>query len=70
MVTGPYRALAQDVSFGLDQLVEIALRALSPAVNDTFTGMTCIDWIADSLWKVTGNWQPRMSSAVSQELSG
>ena len=57
-VTGPYRTLVQDVSFGLDQLVEIALRALSPAVNDTFTAMTCIDWIGDSLWKVTGNWQP------------
>lgn len=58
-LTGPYRTLAQDVSFGLDQLVEIALRALSPAVNDTFTAMTCIDWIGDSLWKVTGNWQPQ-----------
>ncbi len=58
-VTGPHRTLAQDVSFGLDQLVEIALRALSPAVNDTFTAMTCIDWIGDSLSKVTGNWQPR-----------
>jgi uncharacterized membrane protein len=58
-VTGPYRTLAQDVSFGLDQLVEIALRALSPAVNDTFTAMTCIDWIGDSLIKVTGNWQPK-----------
>jgi uncharacterized membrane protein len=28
-VTGPYRTLAQDVSFGVDQLVEIAIRALS-----------------------------------------
>ncbi len=58
-VTGPYRTLAQDVSFGLDQLVEIGLRALSPAVNDTFTAMTCVDWIGDSLYKVTGNWQPK-----------
>jgi uncharacterized membrane protein len=58
-LTGPYRTLTQDVSFGLDQLVEIALRALSPAVNDTFTAITCIDWIGDSLYKVTGNWQPR-----------
>jgi len=57
-VTGPYRTLVQDVSFGLDQLVEIALRALSPAVNDTFTAMTCIDWIGDSLCKVTGSWRP------------
>ena len=57
-VTGPYRTLAQDVSFGIDQLVEIALRALSPAVNDTFTALTCIDWIGDSLCKVTGRWHP------------
>ncbi len=58
-VTGPYRTLVQDVSFGLDQLVEIALRALSAAVNDTFTAMTCIDWIGDSLYKVTGAWSPQ-----------
>ncbi len=57
-VTGPYRTLAQDVSFGIDQLVEIAIRALSPAVNDTFTALTCIDWIGDSLCKVTGRWHP------------
>ncbi len=57
-ITGPYRTLAQDVSFGVDQLVEICIRALSPAVNDTFTALTCIDWIGDSLCKVTGRWQP------------
>lgn len=57
-VTGPYRTLAQDVSFGVDQLVEICIRALSPAVNDTFTALTCIDWIGDSLCEVTGRWQP------------
>ncbi len=57
-VTGPYRTLAQDVSFGIDQLVEICIRALSAAVNDTFTALTCIDWIGDSLCKVTGKWQP------------
>src|ERR1700678_1414276 len=58
-VTGPYRTLAQDVSFGLDQLVEIALRALSPAVNDTFTAMTCIDWIADCLCRISSTWRPQ-----------
>jgi uncharacterized membrane protein len=57
-VTGPYRTLAQDVSFGVDQLVEICIRALSSAINDTFTALTCIDWIGDSLCKVTGRWQP------------
>jgi len=66
-VTGPYRTLAQDVSFGVDQLVEICIRALSPAVNDTFTALTCIDWIGDSLCKVTGRWQP---TRVYRDASG
>ena len=44
-VTGPYRTLTQDLAFAVDQLVEIAIRALSPAVNDTFTALTCIDWL-------------------------
>ncbi len=57
-VTGAYRTLPQDISFGFDQLVEIALRALSPAVNDTFTGMTCVDWIADCLVRLSTTWHP------------
>jgi uncharacterized membrane protein len=56
--TGPYRTLTQDVSFGIDQLVEIAIRALSPAVNDTFTAMTCVDWLGDNLCKIVRNWHP------------
>ncbi|HEY6274974.1 MAG TPA: DUF2254 domain-containing protein [Streptosporangiaceae bacterium] len=57
-ITGPYRTLTQDVSFGIDQLVEIAIRALSPAVNDTFTAMTCIDWLGDNLCKIVRRWHP------------
>jgi uncharacterized membrane protein len=57
-ITGPYRTLAQDISFGIDQLVEIAIRALSPAVNDTFTTLTCIDWLGDGLCKITASWHP------------
>jgi len=58
-VTGPYRTLTQDISFGFDQLVEIALRALSPAVNDTFTALTCIDWIGDCLCRISTTWHPQ-----------
>jgi uncharacterized membrane protein len=57
-ITGPYRTLTQDVSFGIDQLVEIAIRALSPAVNDTFTAMTCVDWLGDNLCKIVKRWHP------------
>jgi uncharacterized membrane protein len=49
----PHRTLTQDSVFPIDQLVEIAIRALSPAVNDTFTALTCIDWLSDGLCKVT-----------------
>jgi uncharacterized membrane protein len=58
LLTGPHRTLAQDLSFAIDQLVEIAIRALSPAVNDTFTALTCIDWLADGLCKVCARWNP------------
>ena len=53
-VTGPHRTLMQDPVFAIDQLVEIAIRALSPAVNDTFTAITCIDWLSAGLSRVSG----------------
>jgi uncharacterized membrane protein len=48
-VAGPHRTLYQDPVFAVDQLVEIAIRALSAAVNDTFTALTCIDWLTAGL---------------------
>jgi len=56
--TGPHRTLTQDLSFAVDQLVEIAIRALSPAVNDTFTALACIDWLGDGLGKIVASWRP------------
>jgi uncharacterized membrane protein len=58
-ITGPLRTLSQDIAFGIDQLVEIAIRALSPAVNDTFTALTCIDWLGDGLCKIAVGWYPQ-----------
>jgi uncharacterized membrane protein len=59
-ITGPLRTLSQDIAFGIDQLVEIGIRALSPAVNDTFTALTCIDWLGDSLRKIAVEWDPHV----------
>jgi uncharacterized membrane protein len=53
-LTGPYRTLNQDPVFAIDQLAEIAIRALSPAVNDTFTALTCIDWLSAGLGRLSG----------------
>jgi uncharacterized membrane protein len=49
VMLGRHRRLTQDSEFGIAQIVEIAIRALSPAVNDTFTGVACVDWLADAL---------------------
>ncbi|RZK39301.1 MAG: DUF2254 domain-containing protein, partial [Hymenobacter sp.] len=40
---GNQRSLDQDFGFGLRQLVDIALKALSPGINDTSTGVMCLD---------------------------
>ncbi|MFC5885153.1 DUF2254 domain-containing protein [Kitasatospora sp. CM 4170] len=57
-ITGPTRTLAQDIAFAVDQLVEIAIRALSTAVNDTFTTLTCIDWLGEGLCRIASRWHP------------
>ena len=51
---GRQRTGRQDVLFLLNELVEIAARALSPGVNDPFTAMGCLDWLGDAL-KTVGN---------------
>jgi len=65
--TGAHRTLAQDLAFAIDQLEEIAIRALSPAVNDTFTALTCIDWVADGLCNISGR---RLVEGVYRGRSG
>ncbi len=65
--TGAHRTLTQDLAFAIDQLVEIAIRALSPAVNDTFTALTCIDWLSDGLCKISAQWNP---SRVHRDARG
>ncbi len=55
VVVGAYRTLEQDLLYAIDQLVEIAVRALSPGVNDPFTAIMCIDWLADGVSRVEAN---------------
>ncbi len=43
---GPRRTMRQDPEFAIAQIVEIGLRAMSPAVNDPFTMLTCVDALA------------------------
>jgi uncharacterized membrane protein len=49
---GPVRTMEQDVEFGILQLVDIALKAISPAVNDPSTAINCIDQLSRILVRV------------------
>jgi uncharacterized membrane protein len=49
VVRGPARTPGQDIEFVVNQLVEVALRALSPGINDPFTAITCIDRLGSGL---------------------
>lgn len=48
-VLGSQRTDQQDVEFSINQLVEIAVRALSPGINDPFTAIRCIDQLSAAL---------------------
>lgn len=45
---GTQRTHLQDVDFTFQQLVEVAVRALSPGINDPFTAMSCIDRLTEA----------------------
>ncbi|MGA9261847.1 MAG: DUF2254 family protein [Desulfobacterales bacterium] len=57
-ILGPERTLEQDVEFAISQLVEIAVRALSPGINDPITANTCIDWLGVSLSQLANRKMP------------
>ena len=55
---GESRSTLQDLRFPIDELVEIAARALSPGVNDPFTALTCLDWLRAALSDLVGRELP------------
>ena len=46
------RTLQQDCAFGIRQIVDIALRALSPSINDTTTAVMCVDYLTAILTRL------------------
>jgi uncharacterized membrane protein len=46
---GNGRTPTQDIEYAVNQLVEVAVRAMSPAINDPFTAMTCLDHLGAGL---------------------
>ncbi|WP_162595841.1 DUF2254 domain-containing protein [Bacillus sp. CGMCC 1.16541] len=59
VLIGEQRAPYRDVEFGLRKLAEIALRAISPAVNDPNTAINCIEQIGNILARLGKKKLPR-----------
>ncbi|WP_019586095.1 DUF2254 domain-containing protein [Deinococcus apachensis] len=58
LVTGPRRTSRQDVEFTARQLVEVAVRALSPGVNDPFTAIAVLDHLGAALCQLSARDMP------------
>lgn len=56
---GRERTQVQDVMFLVQQLVEIAARALSPGVNDPFTAISCMNWLGSGVRTMAQRQIPR-----------
>ncbi|MEO7521932.1 MAG: DUF2254 domain-containing protein [Gemmatimonas sp.] len=64
LTVSSYRTVEQDTSFGIRQLVDIALKALSPGINDTTTATTCIDHLGAILVRLVGRQEVSRARAV------
>ncbi len=53
-----HRTIEQDVGFGIRQIVDIALKALSPGINDTTTAINCIDRLGEITGDLAGRTIP------------
>ncbi len=49
---GRFRTIEQDIGYGIRQIVDIALKALSPGVNDTTTAVNCIDNLGEIVGEI------------------
>jgi uncharacterized membrane protein len=55
---GPSRTLQQDIEFGVLQIVDIALKAISPAVNDPSTAISCVDHLSRLMIRIASREMP------------
>lgn len=64
---GEVRTVEQDAAFGIRQLVDIALKALSPGINDTTTAVNCVDYLGALLVRLADR---RIESPVRTDADG
>lgn len=57
-IVGTARTPTQDVEFFVEQLVELAVRALSPSINDPGTARICLDRLGQTLCQLARREMP------------
>ncbi len=65
---GRHRTVEQDPAFGIRQLVDMALKALSPGVNDTSTAVICVDYLTAILAQLASRKFPSSHRYEGDEL--
>jgi uncharacterized membrane protein len=63
-----YRTVHQDCAFGIRQLADMALRALSSGINDTTTAVMCVDYLTAILAKLAARNIPSSLRCEDGEL--
>jgi uncharacterized membrane protein len=64
---GNHRTPVQDVNCSIHELAQVAVRSLSPGINDPYTAMNCIDSLSSGLAVLAGRRSP---SAVRHDQEG
>jgi uncharacterized membrane protein len=63
-----HRTVEQDCGFGIRQIVDMALRALSPGINDTTTAVMCVDYLTAILARLASRPLPSLRRYEEGEL--
>ena len=63
-----YRTVEHDSAFGIRQIVDMALRALSPSINDTTTAVMCVDYLTAILARLAPRQSPSSRCYEEGEL--
>ncbi len=59
---GKYRSVENDLNYGIRQLVDIAIKAISPAVNDPTTAINCLNYIGVIVHSIGNQAFPSMNA--------
>ncbi len=63
-----HRTVEQDAAFGIRQIVDVALKALSPGVNDNTTAVMCVDYLTAILARIASRKIPSSHRYEKGEL--